>query len=264
MTDEMAPPPWPDQLGRPETLKRLMAMKASELQSIANYEGIKVDKDMEVTANKIMGVWFDKARPDFPPPSTPPSPRGSGSPLGQVIYPKPQEPGLFDRRAVKQQLKTMTLAEIQAIADQENIKPDSKGAVFDKWDMIPLILDVWQARASGAPETPRTERVNPAPPVVPMPDQSRTGERDALPWPLELGSGETIKRLKTMKVVELEAIAKNEGLEVGPKKADTIDRIVNAWFVQHTATRFQPRIGPEEPPSGMSARVKRISQAKQA
>lgn len=272
MTDEMASPPWPDQLGRGETARRLMAMKVTELQSIADYEGIKTGPKKEDTVNRIMGVWFDKARPDFPPPApmTPPPPRGgtSGLPLGRVIYPpfasKPPFVGPFDRRAIKKQLKAMTLAEIQDIADQENIKAYSKGAVLDKWDMIPLILDIWQFQASAikalAEVLPDPPRANPAPPVAsppPVAQPAQQVEADPVPWPLELGRPETTKRLKAMKAVEIQAIAQNEGLEVGPKKADTIDRILKAWFVEHTATRFQPRVG-RDPDSGMSARVKRI------
>lgn len=276
MTDEMASPPWPDQLGRGETAKRLAAMKVTELQSIADYEGIKTGPKKEDTVNRIMGVWFDKARPDFPPPApmTPPPPpsRSPGLPLGRVIYPpfasKPPFVGPFDRRAIKKQLKLMTLAEIQDIADQEGIKPDSKGAVLDKWDMIPLILDLWQWQATAietlaevAPDPPRAWQVSKnespvaSPPPVAQPAQQV--EADPVPWPLELGRPETTKRLKAMKAVEIRAIAENEGLEAGPKKADTIDRILKAWFVDHTATQFQPKVG-REPDSGMSARVKRI------
>jgi len=272
MTDEMASPPWPDQLGRGETARRLAAMKVTELQSIADYEGIKTGPKKEDTVKRIMGVWFDKARPDFPPPAPmtpPPSPSQSpGLPVGRVIYPqstsRPPFVGPFDRRAIKKQLKLMTLAEIQDIADQEDIKPDSKGAVLDKWDMIPRILDIWQWQA-GAIETltevpPGLPGTNPSPPVVSVPpvaQPTQQTEPDPIPWPLELGRPETTKRLKAMKAVEIRAIAENEALEVGPKKADTIDRILKAWFVEHTATRFQPRVG-RDPDSGMSARVKRI------
>jgi hypothetical protein len=276
MTDEMASPPWPDQLGRGETAKRLAAMKVAELQSIADYEGIKTGPKKEDTVNRIMGVWFDKARPDFPPPApmTPPPPptQSSGLPLGRVIYPpfasKPPYVGPFDRRAIKKQLKLMTLAEIQDIADQEGIKPDSKGAVLDKWDMIPRILDIWQWQAGAietlaeaAPGPAREQQVSKiVTPVVSPPPVARVvqqSDADPVPWPLELGRPETTKRLKAMKAVEIRAIAENEGIEVGPKKEDTVNRILKAWFVDHTATRFQPKVG-REPDSGMSARVQRI------
>ena len=275
MTDEMASPPWPDQLGRGETAKRLTAMKVSELQSIADYEGIKTGPKKEDTVKRIMGVWFDKERPDFPPPQPAPAPK-PGVPLGRVIYPvgptlmaseaAPQVKvvGPFDRRAIKKQLKAMTLAEIQAIADQENIKPAARGEVPDKYEMIAKILDIWQWQASAvealAAAMPDLPGANPGPTVAspaPVAQPAQQEVPDPAPWPLELGRPETTKRLKTMKAVEIRAIAENEGLEVGPKKQDTIDRILKAWFVEHTATRFQPQVG-RDPDSGMSARVKRI------
>lgn len=260
-TDQTVPPPWPDQLGKGETRNRLMAMKVTELQSIADYEGIKTGPKKEDTVNKIMAVWFDKARPDFPPPApmTPPPPPSQSPtlPLGNVVYPAPQPVGGFERRVVKQELKAMTTAQLQGIADQEGIKPDSRGAVLDRHDMIPLILDVWQERAfrslpwgvanKPAVEESRTPADSPAQVEVPP------------TWPDKLGQQETLRRLNSMKTSELNAIARSERIKVGPKKADTAERILAHWREHGMAQPFS-NSGPVEVRTGESVRVTRIKQ----